>query len=83
MLGPALAALQFAPLETAKAVHITVAGTASMVGRAVSRTTKTISHATEESVQEIARRTQTEQASACTLAGHWRAPSTMVHWLTI
>ncbi|CAL5225595.1 g8443 [Coccomyxa viridis] len=61
MLGPALAALQFAPVETAKAVHITVTGTASMVGRALSRTTQTISHATEEGVQEIARRTQTEK----------------------
>ncbi len=65
MLGPALAALQFAPVETAKAVHITVTGTASMVGRALSRTTQTISHATEEGVQEIARRTQTEKASGC------------------
>ena len=82
MLGPALAAVQFAPLETAKAVHITVAGTASMVGRAVSRTRKTISHATEESVQEIARRTQTEQASSCTLARFERALLTMAHWLT-
>ena len=62
MLGSALAALQFAPVETAKAVHITVTGTASMVGRALSQTTQTISHATEEGVQEIARRTQTEKA---------------------
>ncbi len=65
MLGPALAALQFAPVETVKAVHITVTGTASMVGRALSQTTQTISHATEEGVQEIARRTQTEKACAC------------------
>ena len=65
MLRPALAALRFAPVETAKAVHSTVVGTASMVGEAVSKTSKTISHATEESVQEIARRTQTEKASAC------------------
>ena len=61
ILGPALAVLRFAPVETAKAVHITVAGTASMVGEALHQTTSTISAATEESVQQIARRTHTEK----------------------
>ena len=61
ILGPALALLRFAPVETAKAVHITVAGTASMVGEALHQTTSTLSAATEESVQQIARRTHTER----------------------
>ena len=61
ILGPVLAVLRFAPVETAKAVHITVAGTASMVGEALHQTTSTISAATEESVQQIARRTHTEK----------------------
>ena len=61
ILGPALALLRFAPVETAKAVHITVAGTASMVGEALHQTTSTLSAATEESVQQIARRTHTEK----------------------
>ena len=64
ILGPALALLRFAPVETAKAVHITVAGTASMVGEALHQTTSTISAATEESVQQIARRTHTEKVGS-------------------
>lgn len=62
LLTAALAMLRCAPVETAKAVHITVMGTASMVGKALSHTTKTISTATEESVQHIAQRTHTEKA---------------------
>ena len=61
ILGSALAVLRFAPMETAKAVQITVAGTVSMVGEALHQTTSTLSAATEESVQQIARRTHTEK----------------------
>ncbi|CAK0734393.1 hypothetical protein CVIRNUC_000425 [Coccomyxa viridis] len=71
ILGPALALLRFAPVETAKAVHITVAGTASMVGEALHQTTSTLSAATEESVQQIARRTHTEKVVKSTRQ-RWR-----------
>ena len=64
LLGPALAMLRFAPVETAKAVHITVAGTASMVGKAMGSATKTISSATGESMHTIAKKTRTDKVSA-------------------
>ena len=67
LLGPALAMLRFAPVETAKAVHITVAGTVSMLGKAVGSATKTISSATGESMHTIAKKTRTDKVSApCT-----------------
>ena len=77
ILGPALALLRFAPVETAKAVHITVAGTASMVGEALHQTTSTLSAATEESVQQIARRTHTEKVSKAGCPLRTRASQTL------
>ena len=70
LLGPALAILRFAPVETAKAVHITVAGTASMVGKAMGSATKTIGSATGESMHTIAKKTRTDKVSAP--CGFWR-----------
>jgi hypothetical protein len=71
LLGPALAMLRFAPVETAKAVHITVAGTASMMGKAMGSATKTISSATGESMHTIAKKTRTDKVSApCAIGGN-------------
>jgi hypothetical protein len=54
----AVKALQIAPVETAKAVQVTVEGTASMVGQAFQSCTETVTAATQESMQQLAESTR-------------------------
>ena len=57
-LFTAVRTLQIAPVETAKAVQVTVEGTASMVGQAFQSCTDTVKAATEESIQQLAESTR-------------------------
>lgn len=57
-LFTAVRTLQIAPVETAKAVQVTVEGTASMVGQAFQSCTETVKAATEESIQQLAESTR-------------------------
>lgn len=54
----AVRTVQIAPVETAKAVQVTVEGTASMVGQAFQSCTETVKAATEESMQQLAETTK-------------------------
>lgn len=45
--------MQIAPVETVKAVQVTVGGTASMVGQALHSCSETVQAATEESVHQL------------------------------
>lgn len=58
MLLTAVQTLQIAPVETAKAVQVTVGGTAAMVGQAFQSASETMKSATEESMQHLAESTK-------------------------
>ena len=61
----AVKTLQIAPVETAKAVQVTVEGTASMVGQAIQSCTETVKAATEESMQQLAESTRNAKVDLC------------------
>ncbi|BDA40743.1 probable miniconductance mechanosensitive channel MscM at C-terminar half [Coccomyxa sp. Obi] len=54
----AVRTVQIAPVETARAVQVTVEGTASMVGQVFQSCTETVKAATEESMQQLAETTK-------------------------